>query len=49
MLAGLDFSGPYLDDILIRSTNRREHAEHIEKVFKRIKDFDFKVSDTNQV
>ena len=42
MMAGCDFSVAYLDDILI-SKNRKEH---IVKVFARIKDFGFKVSDT---
>ena len=45
-LAGLDFSVAYLDDVLIRSKNKEEHAEYIEKVFERIKDFGFKMSDT---
>ena len=45
ILAGLDCSVAILDDILIKSKNRKEHAEHIEKVSERIKDFDFKVSD----
>ena len=49
MLTELDFSVTYLDDILIRSKNRKEHAKHIEKVFERIKDFDFKVSNTTFV
>ena len=43
MLAGLYFSFAHLDDILIRSKNRKEHAEHVEKVFERIKDFGFQV------
>ena len=46
ILARLDFSVAYLDDILIRSKNRKEHTEHIEKVFERLEDFGFKVSDT---
>ena len=46
MLAGLDFSVAYLHDILTRSKTRKEHVEHIEKVFERIKGFGFKVSDT---
>ena len=46
MLAGLGLSVAYLNDILIRSKNRKEHAEHIEKVFKRVKDLGFKVSYT---
>ena len=45
MLAGLNFSVAYFDDILI-SKNRKEHAERIERVFERIKGFGFKVSDT---
>ena len=35
MLPGLDFSVAYLDDLLIRSKNRNEHAEHREQVFAR--------------
>ena len=46
MLAEFAFSEAYLDDILIRSKNRKEHAEHIEKIFERIKDFGFKMSVT---
>ena len=41
MLTGLDFSVTFLDDILIRSKSRKEHSEHREKVFKRIKNFGF--------
>ena len=46
LLAGFDFSVAYLDNILIRSKNRKEHAEHIKQVFKRIRGFGFKVNDT---
>ena len=46
MLPGLGFYVAYLDDILIRSKNTKELAEHIEKVFESIKDFGLKVSDT---
>ena len=45
MLAGLDFSVAYLNDILIRSKDRKKDGEHIENIYERIKDFSFKVSD----
>ena len=45
MLARLDFSVAYLDDIL-ESKNRKEHTEHKEKICKKIKDFGFNMSDT---
>ena len=38
MLADLD------DDILIKSTNREDHAKHVIEVFKKIKEFGFKLS-----
>ena len=33
MLADLDFTTTYLDDILIRSKNRKDHAKHVIEVF----------------
>ena len=44
MLAGLDFSIAYLDDVLIKSENSKEHIEHITKVFERIENYGFKLS-----
>ena len=44
MLADLDFATAYLDDILIKSKNREDHAKHVTEVFKKIKEFDFKLS-----
>jgi len=34
-----DFMVCYLDDILIYSTNEKEHAEHVRQVLQRLKDF----------
>ena len=44
MLADLDFATAYLDDILIKSKNREDHAKHVLEVFKKIKVFGFKWS-----
>ena len=44
MLAGLDFAIAYLDDILIKSENNKQHCEHIREVFKRIDEYGFKLS-----
>ena len=33
VLDGLDFAMPYLDDIIIFSSNELEHLEHLEEVF----------------
>ena len=33
MLGDLDFPVAYLDDILIKSRNREEHAKHVKLVF----------------
>ena len=35
MLADLDFATAYLDDILIKSKNWKDHAKHVTEVFKR--------------
>ena len=35
MLANLDFAATYLDDILIKSKNREDHAKHVLEVFKK--------------
>ena len=39
----MDFETAYLDDILIKSKNR-EYAKHVLEVFKKIKEFGFKLS-----
>ena len=44
MLAGLDFAIAYLDDILIKSENNKQHCEHVREVFKRIDEYGFKLS-----
>ena len=44
MLADLDFATAYLDYILIKSKNWEDHAKHVTEVFKRIKEFGFKLS-----
>ena len=43
MLAGLDFATAYLDDILIKSKDRKTHFEHIIQVFERIEEYGFKL------
>ena len=37
MLADLDFATAYLDDIVIKSKNREDHAKHVIEVFKKNK------------
>ena len=44
MLADLDFATAYIDDILIKSKNREDHAKHVTEVLKIIKEFGFKLS-----
>ena len=44
MLADLDLTTAYLDDILIKNKNRQDHAKHVTKVFKKTKEFGFKLS-----
>ena len=44
MLSDLDFTTAYLDNILIKSKNRENHAKHVIEVFKKIKEFGFKLS-----
>ena len=43
VLAGLDFATAYLDDILIKSNDRKTHFEHIIQVFDRIEEYGFKL------
>ena len=43
MLAGLDFATAYLNDILIKSKDRKIHFEHIIQVFQRIEEYGFKL------
>ena len=45
MLAGLDFSIGYLDDILMRSQDTEEHRTHVFRVFSRIQDYGFTLKD----
>ena len=44
MLADLDFATAYLDDILIKSKNREDHAKHVLEVFKKGKEFGLKLN-----
>ena len=43
MLAYLDFATAYLDNILMKSKNQEDHAKHVLEVFKKIKEFGFKL------
>ena len=45
MLGDLNFSITYLDNILIKSGTCEQQIEHISKVFKKICDFGFKLSE----
>ena len=45
MLAGLDYSIGYLDDILMRSKDTEEHRAHVFGVFKRIQEYGFTLKD----
>ena len=41
-LAELDFAVAYLDDILVRSKNVKNHEEQLASIFERIKQYGFK-------
>ena len=43
MLAGLDFATAYLNNILIKSKDRKTHFEHINQIFERIEEYGFKL------
>ena len=43
VLDGLDFAMTYLDDIIIFSSNELEHLEHLEEVFRRLREADLKM------
>lgn len=45
MLAGLDYTNAYLDDILINSESVEQHWQHVQEVFKRIQSYGFKVKE----
>ena len=45
MLGDLNFAIVYLDDILIKSETREQHIGHIHKMFKKISDLSFKLSE----
>ena len=45
MLNELDFAVAYLDDSLINSDNIEQHKKHVHEVFRRIKDYRFKLKD----
>ena len=44
ILVHLDFATAYLDDILIKTKNREDHAKHVTEVFKKIKEYGFKLN-----
>ena len=44
MFADLDFATAYLYNILMKSKNREDLAQHVTEVFKKIKEFGFKSS-----
>jgi transposase InsO family protein len=43
---GLDFCFAYLDDILIFSTNKEQHAEHLRQLFGRLTDYGLIINKT---
>ena len=43
MLAVLDYATVYLDEILIKSENTKQHRKHVWEVFKRINEYSFKL------
>ena len=46
MLNDLDFAIAYLDDILMNSVDKKQHREHVMKVFERIQEFGFTLKET---
>ena len=45
VLSGLNSAQAYLDDILIKSETQNQHGEDVKKVFDRIQDYGFKISE----
>ena len=43
MLAGLEFSTAYLDEILLKSENNEQNRKHIKAVFQKMDEYDFKL------
>ena len=46
MLNDLDFAIAYLNDILMNCVDKKQHREHVMKVFERIQDFGFTLKET---
>ncbi|GFQ67449.1 hypothetical protein TNCT_669521 [Trichonephila clavata] len=46
---GLDFSFPYLDDILIASTNEMQHEDNLKIVFERLNTYGLKINISKSV
>ncbi|GFR15715.1 hypothetical protein TNCT_515041 [Trichonephila clavata] len=46
---GLDFAFPYLDDILIASTNEMQHEDHLKIVFERLNTYGLKINISKSV
>lgn len=44
VLSGLDFCIPYLDDIIIASSNEEEHENHLRQVLNRLKQHGLKLN-----
>lgn len=44
VLSGLDFCVPYLDDILIASSNESEHEDHLKQVLDRLRQHSLKLN-----
>ena len=39
VLRGLDFAYTYIDDVLIASTNKQEHLQHLRQVFTQFDEY----------
>ena len=49
VLRGLDFCYAYIDDILVASTSEREHLQHLEIVYERLRKFGVVINQTKCV
>ncbi|GFT79585.1 transposon Ty3-I Gag-Pol polyprotein [Nephila pilipes] len=49
VLSGINFVFPYLDDILIASTNERQHKDHLKIIFERSNSYGLKTNISKSV
>ncbi|XP_029643905.1 uncharacterized protein K02A2.6-like [Octopus sinensis] len=45
MLVGSNFAVAYFDNILIKSKSQKQHVEHVKRVFEKVREYGFKLSE----